>query len=64
VEGRVVPRQRLPEGGFQRGIDDERAPEFAVKFVYTPTSVPRVSEGIITTGCEAATENADRCRGL
>jgi hypothetical protein len=64
VEGRVIPRQPLPNGHLQRGVDDEHGPGFVEKFVFTPTSIPRISEDILTATCVAATDDMERCRGL
>jgi hypothetical protein len=65
INGRVVPRQRLPGGGFQHGVDTASGSSGApweTEFVYTHTSIPRISEDIDTAICEAA--GGKGCRGL
>jgi hypothetical protein len=65
INGRVVPRQRLPNGGFQHGVDTASGSSGApwtTEFVYTPTSIPRISEDIDTAICEAA--GGKGCQGL
>jgi hypothetical protein len=62
VEGRVIPRQALPNGGFQRGLDAARGPGYVTKFVYTPTSIPRISEDIDDAICDASGEQS--CHGV
>jgi hypothetical protein len=62
VEGRVVPRQALPNGGLQRGVDDAHGSGYVTKFVYTPTSIPQISGDIDAAICDASGEQS--CRGV
>ena len=65
VHGRLVPRQRLPSGRFQHGVDTtygSSGKDWRTEFVYTHTSTPRISEDIDTAICEAA--GGSGCRGL
>ena len=63
VEGRVIPRQALPNGGFQRGVDDAHGPGYVTKFVYTRTSIPRISGDIEAAICGAAGHEQE-CSGV
>jgi hypothetical protein len=65
ITGRAVPRQRLPNGRFQPFVDSTYGSSGApweTQFVYTHTSIPRISEDIDTAICEAA--GGEGCRGL
>jgi hypothetical protein len=61
IKGRVVPRQRLPNGGFQKGVDSTQGPGYVTKFVYTHTSTPRASSEIDFAMCVAARGSRERC---
>jgi hypothetical protein len=63
VDGRVIPRQALPNGGYQRGVDTTRGPGYVTKFVYTRTSIPQISGDIDTAIC-AASGDEQSCRGV
>jgi len=63
VEGRVVPRQPLPNGGLQRGVDDTHGPGYVTKFVYTRTSIPRISWDIDAAICDASGDKQS-CSGV
>jgi hypothetical protein len=63
IEGRAIPRQRLPNGRFQHGVDSTHGPGYTTQFVYTPTSVPRISGDIDTAICQASGHAPD-CLGL
>jgi hypothetical protein len=63
MEGRVVPRQVLPSGGHQRGVDNTHGPGYITKFVYTPTSIPRISNDIDSAICSASGDQQS-CSGV
>jgi hypothetical protein len=64
IDGRAIPRQRLPNGGFQHGVDETPGPGFVAKYVYTRTSIPRISGDIDLAICEKAGGDAADCRDL
>jgi hypothetical protein len=61
ISGRVVPRQRLPNGGFQKGVNTTFGPGYVTKFVYTPTSTSRASSEIDFAMCVAARGDRKSC---
>jgi hypothetical protein len=61
IKGRVVPRQRLPNGGYQHGVDSTQGPGYVTKFVYTRSSIPRISNQIEDAICDAS---GGGCKGL
>jgi hypothetical protein len=64
IQGRAVPRQPLPGGGFQRGVDSRSGQGFVTKYVYYRTSIPAIPEEIDTALCLKATDGDSSCRGL
>jgi len=64
IDGRAIPRQRLPNGGFQHGVDETPGPGYVAKYVYTRTSTPRISGDIDLAICEQAGGDTTACRGL
>jgi hypothetical protein len=64
INGRAVPRQRLPNGHFQHGVDAEYGSSgtpWETQFVYPRSSIAAIGENIITAICEAA--GTTGCRG-
>jgi hypothetical protein len=59
--GRVIPRQRLPNGGFQKGVDSRYGRGYEVLFVYGPASTPPLTEDIDYAMCLAAGNSKEAC---
>jgi hypothetical protein len=64
IDGRAIPRQKLPNGGFQHGVDETPGPGYVAKYVYTRTSIPRISGDIDLAICEQAGGDDATCRGV
>jgi hypothetical protein len=64
IGGRAIPRQRLPNGGFQHGVDQTPGPGYVAKYVYTRTSTARMGADIDLAICQQAGGDATQCRGL
>jgi hypothetical protein len=62
LETRAVPRQRRPDGSFQHGVDSTRGPGYLTQFVYTRTSIPRLSDEIDSAICSAS--GGGSCTGV